>query len=48
MTRYTSDKEFRGRREGRERGWKEGKGEERKGCREKSGKWKDPSKVLGN
>ena len=22
---------------GRERGWKEGKGEERKGCREKSG-----------
>lgn len=32
MTRYTSDKELRGRREGRERGWKEGRKEKaRKG-----------------
>lgn len=29
-------------------GRKEGKGEERKGYREKSGEWKDPGGVLGN
>ena len=38
MTRYTSDEELRGRREGRERGWTVGKGEERKGYREGSGR----------